>query len=133
MVTLMFEAPEFRRVCRACGRSNDVDAKRCDACGADLAASAEQSSTRFVDDDPALRCVDPINRTELDRFVRLDEAELACGFLRSNDIACEVSSMVLPGLPAELILWVNNRDAELAWALLADTEREASRRDNDAA
>ncbi len=41
--------------------------------------------------------------------------------------------MVLPGLPAELILWVNNRDAELAWALLADTEREASRRDNDAA
>ena len=33
--------------------------------------------------------------------------------LRSNDIACEVSSMVLPGLPAELILWVNNRDAEL--------------------
>jgi len=55
MVTLMFEAPEFRRVCRACGRSNDVDAKRCDACGAVLAASAEQSSTRFVDDDPALR------------------------------------------------------------------------------
>ena len=65
--------------------------------------------------------------------MRLDEAELACGLLRSNDIACEVSSMVLPGFPAELILWVNNRDAELAWALLADTEREASRIDNDAA
>jgi hypothetical protein len=34
--------------------------------------------------------------------------------------------MLLPGLPADLILWVNNQDAELAWALLTDAEREAS-------
>jgi hypothetical protein len=40
--------------------------------------------------------------------------------------------MVLPGLPAEIILWVHREDAELAWALLADAEREASK-DNDAA
>jgi hypothetical protein len=33
--------------------------------------------------------------------------------------------MPLPGLPADIILWVHNRDAELAWAVLADAEREA--------
>jgi hypothetical protein len=31
--------------------------------------------------------------------------------------------MPLPGLPADIILWVYNRDAELAWALLADAQR----------
>ena len=84
---------------------------------------------RFVDDDPALRYVDPSNRTEVTRFERLDEGELACGFLRSHGIACELSSMVLPGLPVDLILWVNTADADLAWALLADAEREASRKE----
>jgi hypothetical protein len=80
----------------------------------------------FVD-DLALRYVDLNNRYELDRFERWDEAELACGLLRANGIACELSPMPLPGLPADIILWVNNEDAKLAWALLADAEREASR------
>ena len=87
----------------------------------------------FTDDDPGLRYVDPNNRIELDRFERWDEAELACGLLRSNGIACELSPMPLPGLPADIILWVRNRDATLAWALFADAEREASGKDDDAA
>jgi hypothetical protein len=41
--------------------------------------------------------------------------------------------MPLPGLPADIILWVSNRDAKLAWALLADAEREASRKNDNAA
>ena len=58
------------------------------------------------------------------RYERLDDAELACGLLRYNGIACELSPLPLPGLPADIILWVHNRDAELAWALLADAERD---------
>ena len=61
------------------------------------------------------------------------EAQLACGLLRSNGIPCELSSTVLPGLPADIILWTDNRDAEKAWALLVDTEREARTMDDDAA
>ena len=132
-MTLVVEASGSGRACRVCGSNNDEDARRCAACGADFAAKAEESSTRFVDDNPTLRHVDPNNRIELGRFVRVDQAELACGLLRSNNIPCEVSSMVLPGLPADLILWVNTRDAELAWSLLADMERQGSKRDNDAA
>jgi hypothetical protein len=92
-----------------------------------------ESETGFVDDDPALRYVDPNNRIELDRFERWDDAELACGLLRANRIPCELSPMPLPGLPADIILWVHNRDAKLAWALLADTERVASAKNDDAA
>jgi hypothetical protein len=87
----------------------------------------------FTNDDPALRYVDPNNRIELDRFERWDEAELACGLLRSNGIACELSPMPLSGLPADIILWVSNRDAKLAWALLADAERDASRTNDNPA
>jgi hypothetical protein len=131
----MAQIMESGRACPACGSKNDIGANRCAACGADLGAIAteDQSDTHFADDDPALRYVDPNNRIELDRFERMDQAELACGLLRSNNIPCEVSSMVIPGLPADLILWVNTRDAEVAWALLADAEREGSRTDNDAA
>ena len=77
-------------------------------------------------DDPRLTHVDIGNRIALDRFERIDQAEFACGLLRSNGIACELSSMPLPGLPADIILWVNTPDAELAWALLADAERQSS-------
>jgi hypothetical protein len=129
---VMDEATQSRKACRACGSSNDPDAERCAACGADLDSAEEPSSGRIAEDDPVLRYVDPDNRIELDRFERWDEAELACGLLRVNGIACELSSMVLPGLPGEVILWVHKEDAELAWALLADAERDASK-DNDAA
>lgn len=119
----MPEKENGERVCPVCGVRNSDGATRCVNCGADLT----EAGTRFVDDDPALRYVDPENRIELERYERLDDAELACGFLRANDIACELSSMPLPGLPADLILWVHRKDAELAWALLADAERQAQK------
>jgi hypothetical protein len=119
-----------RRICRQCKNTTDADSKECPSCGADLDALPE-SSGPFVDDDPALRYVDPNNRIEINRFERLDEAELACGLLRFNGIPCELSPLPLPGPPADIILWVHNQDAELAWALLADAEREATRKKSD--
>jgi len=124
---------QFGRVCRACGKREQVDAERCASCGADLKAVAVTPDTGFVDEDPTLRHVDLNNRVELDRFNRREEAELACGLLRFHGIPCELSSTVIPGLPADTILWVHTDDAKLGWALLADMEREASRKDNDIA
>jgi len=123
---------ESERVCSRCGTINRADAKYCEICAAPLDAATE-SGAQFVEDDLSLRHVDPNNRVELDRFERWDEAELACGLLRFNNIACELSPMPLLGLPAGIILWVHNADAELAWALLADSEREASRKRDNAA
>jgi hypothetical protein len=115
------------KVCPACGSTNATSAKACVTCGRDL---DECDAPREVaDGDPALFHVDAENRFELDRFERLDQAELACGLLRSNGIPCELSSMPLPGLPADIILWVYNKDAELAWALLTDAERQLPKDD----
>src|ERR1700680_3274244 len=123
---------ESGQVCQRCGSSISSDARRCASCGAAI-ETVEEAGGGFVDDDPGLRYVDPDNRIEVDRFERWDEAELACGLLRSNGIACELCPMPLPGLPVDIILWVHNRDATLAWALLADAEREASGKNDDAA
>lgn len=128
----MAERIDFEKVCPACGAKNQADAERCASCGAGLDVVTESPDEAFIDDDPTLRAVDPENRTELTRFERWDDAELACGLLRFNGIACELSSMLIPGLPADMILWVNARDADLAWALLADAEREASTRHDEA-
>src|SRR5579862_3873574 len=84
----MSETAEAGRICCACGSPNAANAQRCVKCGADMGAS----EARFVDDDPALRYVDPENRVELERFSRFDHAQLACGLLRSNGIPCELSS-----------------------------------------
>jgi hypothetical protein len=81
--------------------------------------------------DLALRHVDPEERFELDRFEHQHEAEIACGLLHANGIPCELSSELLPGLPGEIILWTRTKDADLAWALLADAERESSRGKTD--
>jgi hypothetical protein len=126
----MAQTTESRKICPQCGSANSNDSPSCANCGAALETGPGQ---RFVDDDPALRYVDPDNRFELERFERWDDAELACGLLRSSGIACELSPMPLPGLPADIIMWVHNRDAVLAWALLADAERENSQKTDDAA
>lgn len=70
--------------------------------------------------------MDPDRRVELTRFdtERGDEAELACGLLRANGIPCELSSTALPGLPADLIVWVNAEDRTPASALLKNVEGE---------
>jgi len=92
---------ELERVCSRCGTINRADAKYCETCAAPLDA-ARESGAQFVEDDLALRHVDPNNRLELDRFQRWDDAELACGLLRFNNIACELNPMPLPGLPADI-------------------------------
>jgi hypothetical protein len=107
--TAMAQPMESGRVCRRCGSTNSADAKRRSSCGTDLDIVPESGGS--IDDDPALRYVDPNNRTELDRFEREDEAELACGLLRSSRIACELSPMPVSGLPADIIFWVHKRDA----------------------
>lgn len=114
---------ESERVCGFCRSTNNADAEHCASRGAILDTVPEPGGS-----DPALRYVDPNNRIEVDRFERLDEAELACGLLRFNGIACELSPLPLPGLPADIILRVLNQDAKLAWALLADAERQGSQR-----
>jgi hypothetical protein len=63
---------ESERVCSRCGTINRADAKYCETCAAPLDAATE-SGAQFVEDDLALRHVDPNNRVELDRF------ELASG------------------------------------------------------
>jgi ribosomal protein L40E len=121
------------RICRACGAVNRTAANRCVECGAEFESESETEKKSFVDEDPVLRYVDPDNRVEVSRYAREDDVTLACGLLRANQIPCEVSSMVIPGLPTDLILWVNTQDAKKAWALLADVDREASSGDSDAA
>lgn len=86
----------------------------------------------FIENDPALRHVDPNDCAEVTSFQHDDEAQDACGLLRSNGIPCELSSTVLPGLPADIIPWTHKRDAPKASALLEDTEREAGTMDDDA-
>lgn len=117
----MREPSQPKRVCSACGSDNDAGAARCATCGQDL------------NEDLQLTHVDPDQRIELTRFdaEQGDEAELACGLLRANGIACEMSSTALPGLPADLIVWVNTEDARLAWALLEDARRGVGREDED--
>jgi hypothetical protein len=119
----MEEPSQPKRVCRACGSDNEAGAVRCASCGQDL------------DEDLELTHVDPDRRVELTRFdaERGDEAELACGLLRANGIACELSSTALPGLPADLIVWVNPQDAGPAWALLEDVQRGVPREEDDEA
>lgn len=86
-------------------------------------------------ENPELIHVDPDRRIELTRFEteQGDEAEIACESLRANGIACELSSEALPGLPSDLIIWVNPEDAEDARALLKDAQRNAQHEEDEAA
>ena len=86
------------------------------------------------DEDAKLNEVDPDRRVELTRFEteRGDEAEIACGLLRANGIRCELGSTALPGLPADMIIWVNSEDAKQAQQLLADAQRSAPREEDEA-
>jgi predicted amidophosphoribosyltransferase len=55
---------ESERVCSRCGTINRADAKYCEICAAPLDAATE-SGAQFVEDDLALRHVDPNNRVEI--------------------------------------------------------------------
>jgi hypothetical protein len=126
----MVEAIDSARSCPVCGCAIEVTAVICAACGSRFKAEAEQSRPLSAD-DPSLQTVDPEHRVEVAHFEidHGEEAELACGYLRANGIACELSSPILPGLPAEQSLWVNSQDAEQAMKLLAEAEREGPAKD----
>jgi len=99
-------------------------ATTCADCGAELTGSAAEGTNGFFDSDPALEHIDPEERVEL---VRYDtdtgaEAEIDCGLLRANGIACELGGQTIPGLPSNMILWVNKKDSAAARALLDEVE-----------
>ena len=79
--------------------------------------------------------VDPEHRVEIAHFDlgQGEQAELACGMLRANGMACELSNPLLPGLPNERALWVNASDAQQARTLLAAAESGGRAEENDAA
>lgn len=105
--------------CPACGGDNASDAITCTACGADLLGEND-----YADNDPALEHVDAEQRFELARYDTDTgaEAEIDCGLLRANGIACELGGETIPGLPSNMILWVNQKDAEAARTLLDEVE-----------
>ncbi len=109
------------RLCPLCGTANEFTATICSSCGAELNLREEDG---FSDNDPALEHVDQENRVELERYDTDTgaEAEIDCGLLRANGIACELGGQTIPGLPSNMILWVNKQDAEAARALLDDVE-----------
>jgi putative signal transducing protein len=116
----MADMVDSERTCTRCGSAIDPIAGRCVSCGAEPGAPADTTPV----ENPALVAVDPEHRVEIAHFdlVQGDQAELACGMLRANGIACELSNPLLPGLPNERALWVNAADAEEARALLAEAE-----------
>ncbi|MGH9490875.1 MAG: hypothetical protein ACRD2F_01625 [Terriglobales bacterium] len=73
-------------------------------------------------EDLRLRSVDMRHRAEVGHFQRSDEAEFAAGMLRANGIPAEVQAMMIPGLTADLALWVPQDQEELARRLLREAE-----------
>jgi hypothetical protein len=120
----MAETMEPGTTCPACGSANPPTATTCGACGAEMNAARDDGGNGYADSDPALEHVDPENRVELERYDTDTgaEAEIDCGLLRANGIACELGAQTLPGLPSNMILWVNRQDAREARALLDDVE-----------
>ena len=118
----MVKMTEHDEVCPACGGENQPGATTCASCGAEITIGPEDNG--FSDNDPALEYVDPETRVELERYETDTgaEAEIDCGVLRANGIACELGAQTIPGLPANMILWVSRKDAEIARALLDDVE-----------
>src|SRR6185312_3000867 len=120
----MAEMMKSARTCPACGTSNIVAATTCADCGAELSDSAIEGANGFFDNDPALEHVDPENRVELARYETDTgaDAEIDCGLLRANGIACELGAQTIPGLPSNMILWVSKKDAQAARTLLDEVE-----------
>ena len=108
--------------CPACGVKNQPGSATCTSCGAEIETAL--ATDGFADTDPALEHVDPEGRYELERYDTDTgaEAEIDCGVLRANGIACELGGQAIPGLPSNMILWVNKKDAAAARALLDETE-----------
>lgn len=133
---MMVEIADSERNCTRCGGAIDPIAGRCVSCGlstaerakparsGDPGAEAGAAAEPTAVEDPELVAVDPEHRVQVAHFDldQGEQAELACGMLRANGIACELSNPLLPGLPNERALWVNAAEAGQAAALLAQAE-----------
>lgn len=128
----MAETMRSATPCPACGSANSLTATSCISCGAELNPIADQTAG-YPDSDPALEHVDPAERVELERYDTDTgaEAEIDCGLLRANGIACELGGQTIPGLPSNMILWVNRKDAEAARALLDEAEQTSAADDTE--
>lgn len=120
------------RPCPACGSANSLTATSCSSCGAELNPAAERAAG-YPDSDPALERVDPAQRVDLERYDTDTgaEAEIDCGLLRANGIACELGGQTIPGLPSNMILWVNRKDAQAARAVLDEAEHGSAVEDTE--
>lgn len=126
----MAETTQSARPCPACGSANPLTATSCTRCGAELSHPADDVAG-YADSDPALERVDPAERIELERYDTDTgaEAEIDCGLLRANGIACELGGQTIPGLPSNVILWVSRKDAGAARALLDEAEQPSAAED----
>ncbi|HUX67952.1 MAG TPA: hypothetical protein VMV31_10750 [Terriglobales bacterium] len=75
--------------------------------------------------DLALRFVPPDEREAVRNFEAEIEADLAAGYLRSQGIAAEVGTMMIPGLQYDIALWVRRADADDARRLLDQADASA--------
>ena len=122
----MVEIVDSEKSCPRCGTPIEASTVRCVSCGAEIVTETRET---------VLNAVDPEHRVQIAHFDldQGEQAELACGMLRANGIACELSNPLLPGLPNERALWVNVENAEQARALLADAESQTSGEADNAA
>jgi ribosomal protein L40E len=125
----MTNAEDANQVCPFCSALNPLNATRCISCGAVLSSSLRAHAAASGEPDEALKHVPVENRVTIARYERDTEAELAAGLLRSSGIACELEPMIIPGLAADMSLWVKARDAEAARRILAEVEESAETED----
>lgn len=82
-------------------------------------------SERPEEEELEMTFVPPGEREQVRQFEDEAEAELAAGFLRAQGIAAEVGKLMMPGLPADLSLWVHRNDAADARQLLDEADAAA--------
>jgi hypothetical protein len=117
----MTNLEDANQICPGCGTNNPLSATRCISCGIKLQSDVPAA----FEAGESLKHVDVATRVDIATYETDYEAELACGLLRSSGIACELSTQMIPGLPADLTLYVNAQDEETARRILEDVEQNA--------
>lgn len=83
----------------------------------------DEESNELEPENASLQHVDTRERVDVAHYERETEADLAAGMLRSNGIAAEVATMMIPGLNYSLTLWVRRSQEALARQLLHEAEQ----------
>lgn len=111
--------------CGACGAAVPPGANLCPSCGAEL-PGPDAEEPELQEPDLALTWVPPDQREAVRNFDEQTEAEIACGFLRSQGIPAELSSEMIPGLAYNIALWVPREYLDLARRLLDEADTAAA-------